>query len=38
MDYPYNWDIPVSRVKDWLEFEEFVNQEKWKRKCSYATR
>jgi 5'(3')-deoxyribonucleotidase len=38
MDYPYNWDTPVSRVKDWLEFEEFVNQEKWKRECSHATR
>jgi 5'-nucleotidase len=24
MDYPYNQDIDVPRVKNWLEFEEFV--------------
>ncbi|WP_066367549.1 5' nucleotidase, NT5C type [Neobacillus fumarioli] len=25
MDYPYNRDVNVPRVKSWLEFEKFVN-------------
>ncbi|MFC0213105.1 5'(3')-deoxyribonucleotidase [Paenibacillus chartarius] len=26
MDYPYNRDVKVPRVSDWLEFEKFVNE------------
>ncbi|HWO97774.1 MAG TPA: 5'(3')-deoxyribonucleotidase [Bacillus sp. (in: firmicutes)] len=29
MDYSYNRDINVPRVKGWLEFEEFLKQEAW---------
>ncbi|NRD77765.1 5'(3')-deoxyribonucleotidase [Bacillus sp. BRMEA1] len=25
MDYPYNRDVDVPRVKNWLEFEAFIN-------------
>lgn len=28
MDYPYNRDVPVERVRSWLEFESFVER-KW---------
>jgi 5'-nucleotidase len=29
MDYPYNKDINVPRVKNWLEFEELLKKETW---------
>ncbi|MED1204126.1 5' nucleotidase, NT5C type [Heyndrickxia acidicola] len=34
MDYPYNREVDVSRVRNWLEFEKFVKQENWKKECS----
>lgn len=37
MDYPYNRELSVPRVKDWLEFEEFLAQEDWKGDGPYAT-
>ncbi|MDQ0246385.1 5'(3')-deoxyribonucleotidase [Bacillus fengqiuensis] len=29
MDYSYNRDINVPRVRNWLEFEELLNKEAW---------
>ncbi|HZG72596.1 MAG TPA: hypothetical protein VEY51_13745 [Chondromyces sp.] len=29
MDYPYNRDVNVPRVKGWLEFEQFLNTKAW---------
>jgi 5'-nucleotidase len=30
MDYPYNQDINVPRVRNWLEFEDFLKTEAWR--------
>nr|WP_263326346.1 5'(3')-deoxyribonucleotidase [Neobacillus sp. Marseille-Q6967] len=37
MDYPYNKDVNVPRVKNWLEFEEFLNRPVLEGKKLYAT-
>jgi 5'-nucleotidase len=30
MDYPYNRDIDVPRVTNWLEFEDFLRKRAWR--------
>ncbi len=30
MDYPYNRDVNVPRVQNWLEFESFLKKESWR--------
>ncbi|WP_158634003.1 5' nucleotidase, NT5C type [Radiobacillus deserti] len=32
MDYPYNHDVEVPRVQNWLDFEQFVLNLDWKRR------
>jgi 5'-nucleotidase len=33
MDYPYNRDVAVHRVTDWLEFEQWIYEYKWGEKA-----
>lgn len=29
MDYPYNRDVNVPRVRNWLEFERYLSENRW---------
>ncbi|UFT98297.1 5'(3')-deoxyribonucleotidase [Radiobacillus kanasensis] len=37
MDYPYNQNISVPRVQNWLDFEQFVLSLDWEKENVYET-